>query len=267
MQISVVTPSYNQALYLERTVLSVLGQHNAEFEYIVVDGMSNDESPEILARYSDRLDHLIIERDSGQADAIRKGFQLSRGDILAYLNSDDILLPGTLEFVTNFFESNPEVDAIYGNRVFLDESDHVTRFWVLPPHSSYCMSRWDFIPQETCFWRRSLMERAGPIDPSYSFALDYDLFTRMMLHGRFVRVNRFFAGFRVHENAKSSTLYESVGRREVDRVRQERGIRIRWYDTLVKHLFGGFILSYSWLFKQLRLRAIQRRTKLPWQPE
>ena len=267
MQISVVTPSYNQASYLERTLLSVLRQQNVEFEYIVIDGMSTDESPAILARYRDQLDHLIIERDNGQADAVRKGFELSSGDIVAYLNSDDVLLPGTLDFVVRFFELNPDVDAIYSHRIFLDESDHVTRFWVLPPHSSYCMSRWDFIPQETCFWRRSLMEQAGAIDPTYSFALDYDLFTRMMIHGRFVRVNRFLAGFRVHENAKSSTLYESVGRQEVDRVRREQGIGIHWYHIPLKYLFGGFILCYSWLFKQMRIRAIQRRIIFPWQPE
>ncbi|MEQ8482859.1 MAG: glycosyltransferase family 2 protein [Pseudomonadales bacterium] len=264
MKISVVTPSFNQAKFIERTLQSVLNQGVPDLEYIVVDGGSDDGTVQILERYRPALTHLIIEPDDGQADAVAKGMRLATGDILAYLNSDDILLEGALAAVIQFFECNPEIDAVYSNRVFVDEDDSVTRFWILPPHSNYCMSRWDFIPQETCFWRRSLMERAGPVDPRFQFALDYDLFVRMMKVGRFARLNRFLAGFRVHPAAKSSTLYETLGRREIDRVRRQNGIQIHWHDPLLKYLFGGPILGISFVVKLLAIRGIRRRLRFPY---
>ena len=243
MKVTVVTPSFNQAEFLERTLLSVFRQEGADFEYIVVDGQSTDGSVDILESYRDKIHHLVIEPDSGQADALRKGFEHATGDVLCYLNSDDILLSGSLKRVVAYFQANPDVEAVYSNRVFVDESDRITKFWILPPHSDYCMSRWDFIPQETCFWRRSLMEKSGSIDPTYGFALDYDLFVRMMQKGRFKRVSKFLAAFRVHPTAKSSTLYETTGRQEIARVQSENGIRIHWYDALLKYLFGAVILG------------------------
>jgi glycosyltransferase involved in cell wall biosynthesis len=263
MKITVVTPSFNQGVYLERTLQSVLGQDYRDKEYIVIDGASSDGSQSILAQYSSEINALVIEPDSGQAHALQKGFRLATGDVLGFLNSDDLLLPGTLSFVANFFAVHPNVDVIYSNRIFIDNGDTVTKFWILPPHSSYCMSRWDFIPQETCFWRRSLMDRAGSIDPTYQFALDYDLFVRMMRLGQFRRVNTYLAAFRLHATSKSTTLYETIGRREVARVRAEHGIRLHWYDHLLKYLFGGWILGFSWVYKVLMVNAIRRRVKFP----
>lgn len=261
MKISVVTPSYNQAKFVQRTLDSVLGQDYANVEYIVVDGCSNDGSIELLEDYRDRLQHLIIEPDDGQADAIRKGFELASGDLLCFLNSDDLLLPGCLTWVAEFFESNAGIDAIYSHRVFIDENDQPTKFWTLPPHFNYGMSRWDFIPQETCFWRRSLMVEAGGIDPDYQFALDYDLFVRMMKLGKFKRVHAFLAAFRVHADAKSSTLYETLGREEVDKVRIANDVGLHWYDVPLKYLFGGTILGTSWLFRIVSLSAFRERIK------
>lgn len=259
MKISVVTPSYNQAEYVQRTLESVMEQDGVAVEYIVIDGGSDDGSREILESLAPRLDVLVIEPDDGQADAIRKGFERASGDILCFLNSDDTLQPKALRYVAGYFESHPQIDAIYSHRLFIDEQDQIQRFWILPPHNSYCMRRWDFIPQETCFWRRSLMERAGGIDPSFQFALDYDLFVRMMAVGKFERVPRFLAAFRVHGEAKSTLYYETVGRTEIARVQAQNGIRLHWYDTLVKYAFGGSILSVSFLFKLLFLHAIRRR--------
>ena len=261
MKISIVTPSYNQVQYVQRTLDSVLNQDYIDFEYIVVDGCSTDGSIELLEGYRERLQHLVVEPDDGQADAIRKGFELASGDLLCFLNSDDLLLPGCLTWVAEYFGSNDDVDAIYSHRVFVNENDEPTKFWTLPPHSDYCMSRWDFIPQETCFWRRSLMLEAGGMDPSYQFALDYDLFVRMMKLGRFRRVHAFLAAFRVHAEAKSSTLYETVGRQEVDKVRIANDVRLHWYDVLLKYLFGGTILGISWLFRIVSLSAFRDRIK------
>ena len=196
--ISVVTPSFNQASYVERTLLSVAAQTGVEFEHIVVDGGSTDGSTAILNRHKDKLAKLIIEPDDGQADAIAKGMQHAKGDILCYLNSDDVLVAGALAWVDEYFRTHPDVDAIYSHRLFIGSDDQINRFWHLPPHSNYCMMRWDFIPQETCFWRKSLVQRVGTVDSSYQFAMDYEWFVRMMQAGTFRRVDTFLGAFRVH---------------------------------------------------------------------
>ena len=162
--VSIVTPSLNQGRYIEQTLCSVLQQEGVRLQYIVVDGVSNDQTLEILERYRSRIDVLLIEKDDGQADAIRKGLSLATGTICAYLNSDDYLLPGALSRVATFFSENPGIDAVYSDRIFVDGDDRLLRYWRLPMHSNYVMCRWDFIPQETCFWRRSAMEEAGGID-------------------------------------------------------------------------------------------------------
>lgn len=156
------------------------------------------------------------------------------------------------------------MDFIYSNRLFIDEEDQIIRFWILPPHLNYCMSRWDFIPQETCFWRRSLMDQVGSVDPSYSFALDYDLFVRMMARGSFRRLNKFIAAFRIHSSAKSANLYHTVGIEEIQRVRNEQDIRIHWYDNTIKYLFGGGILSVSWIYRLLMLGLQRKRISTKW---
>lgn len=263
MKISIVTPSFNQAEFVEHTLQSVLSQDYREVEYIVVDGDSQDGTRETLEKYRSRLNWLIIEPDRGQADAIAKGFRLATGEILCFLNSDDLLMPGTMQFVADYFHSNSQIDAIYSNRIDIDEHDNITGFWILPPHSDYCMSRWDFVPQETCFWRRSLMEKSGTINADFSFALDYDLFVRMMRHGNFKRVNRFLAAFRRHPQSKSTTAYETVGRQEVAQVQQMNHVRIHWYDHGLKYLFGGWILGTSFIFKLLAIRWIRQRARFP----
>jgi GT2 family glycosyltransferase len=201
--ISIVTPSYNQAEFLRWTMRSVLLQRYDNLEYIVMDGGSSDGSADDIASVADRLAHWQSAPDDGQAHAVAEGFKHATGDICAWLNSDDLLAPGALHAVAEFFESHPDVDMVYSNRVFVDDSNEVTAYWVLPPHSSRFMRRWDLIPQETAFWRRSAMERAGGVDPTFRFALDYDFFVRMMRCSRLVRLPRFLGAFRVHDLSKT----------------------------------------------------------------
>jgi glycosyltransferase involved in cell wall biosynthesis len=223
-KISIVTPSYQQGPYLEWTIRSVLEQEYPNLEYVVMDGGSKDQTKEILERYKDRLAYCESAQDKGQADAVARGFAHTSGEIMAYLNSDDLLAPGALHFAARYFEEHPEVDAIYSHRVFIDENNIVTRYWILPPHHSWMMMRWDYIPQETCFWRRRIYEKVGGIDPSFEFALDYDLFVRFMQQGRMERVNRFLGAFREHVTSK--TVLQEGAHPEVDRIQAERGIHM-----------------------------------------
>jgi hypothetical protein len=230
--ISIVTPSYQHGRFLEWTLRSVLEQNYPKLEYVVMDGGSTDETGEILARYRDRLTYVESSSDRGQADAVVRGFEHTTGEIMAYLNSDDVLAPGALDFAARFFAAHPAVDAIYSHRVFLDERNIVTRHWILAPHHSWMMRRWDLIPQETCFWRRRIYQQVGGIDASYQFALDYDLFVRFMQSGRMERVNRFLGAFREHLSSKTGALKDGCPHPEVARVREAHGIRMADWQRL-----------------------------------
>jgi glycosyltransferase involved in cell wall biosynthesis len=204
-----------------------------------MDGGSTDGTMELLGPYHHRFAHLISERDKGQSEAIRKGLDLSTGDILAYLNSDDMLAPGALHFVARYFADNPELDAIYSHRCIVDFENTVTGYWILPPHSNYLMSRWDLIPQETCFWRRRLLEKYGTVDEAFVFAMDYDLFVRYMRHGRFKRVNRFLGAFRNHDQSKTSTLMATVGQQEIRQVWQAYGLTPNALERRIGKVFSS----------------------------
>ncbi len=218
--ISIVTPSYQQAAFVERTLLSVLDQQYPKLDYIVMDGGSTDESPALIAKHAARFSHWQSERDGGHTQALAAGFARARGDVLAWLNSDDTLLPGVLRFVGEFFARHPDVDVLYGHRVLIDERDATIGRWVLPPHDADFNLWTDFLPQETMFWRRSAFDRAGGMDPYFRFAMDWDLILRLQKTGaRFRRVPYFLGCFRIHEAQKSITQANTVALEENARLR------------------------------------------------
>ncbi|MHB1222119.1 MAG: glycosyltransferase family 2 protein [Gammaproteobacteria bacterium] len=220
-KISIVTPSYNQGQYIERTLMSVLEQHYSALEFIVQDGGSNDETVNVLKRYHNQLTNWESKKDTGQSNAINLGFHHATGEIMAYLNSDDILLPGTLHYVAQYFEKNPDVDVVYGHRIIIDEADREIGRWVLPAHDSKVLTWADYIPQETLFWRRSIWNKVGgEIDESFRFAMDWDLLLRFDQAGaKFKRLPRFMGAFRVHTQQKTSSQMNAVGSQEMDRLR------------------------------------------------
>jgi glycosyltransferase involved in cell wall biosynthesis/GT2 family glycosyltransferase len=213
--IAIVTPTFNQGHTLHETIRSVLSQDYPRLEYAVVDGGSSDETKEVLAKFKSSLSYCVSEPDRGQADAIVKGFQHLQGDIMAYLNSDDLLMPGALSFIGRYFATHPEIDVIYGHRVVVDENGAEVGRWILPRHDARAIRHFDYVPQETLFWRRSIYARVGGIDPAFHFAMDWDLLLRFIAaKARFSRVPYFLACFRVHQSQKTHTLCNSVGERE-----------------------------------------------------
>jgi glycosyltransferase involved in cell wall biosynthesis len=233
-RISIVTPSYNQAAFIGWTVRSVLLQRYPNLEYIMMDGGSDDGTVEALAPYRDEFAHYQSAPDEGQSAAIHDGFEHASGDIMAWLNSDDLLAPGALHYVADYFARNPRVDMLYSHRCMIDEANRVIGYWILPPHRTGLMKRWDLIPQETCFWRRSLFERCGNADPTYQFAVDYDLFARYMRVATVRRVNRFLGAFRIHDLSKTTQALHTVGFEEIKRVQEDHDIRFTRY-----HVFRG----------------------------
>jgi glycosyltransferase involved in cell wall biosynthesis len=211
--ITLVTPSFGQAAYLERTLQSVLGQDYPRLEYVVQDGGSRDGSAAILERYRARLARCSSAPDRGQGHALNQGFSETKGDVMGYLNSDDLLLPGALHEVAAAFARHPEVDVVYGHRIVIDEQDREIGRWVLPTHDDAVLSWADYVPQETLFWRRRIWQRTGArIDESFRFALDWELLLRFRDAGaRFLRLPRFLGCFRVHPAQKTSSQMEELG--------------------------------------------------------
>ncbi|MBX9653465.1 glycosyltransferase [bacterium] len=240
-KVSIVTPSYMQGHFIEWTIRSVLQQNYPNLEYIVMDGGSKDETVPILERYADQFAYFESKKDKGQADAICRGFERTTGEIMAYLNSDDMLTAGTLHRVAKYFDEHPEVDVIYSHRCFVDERNRVLGYWILPPHSSYLMKRFDYIPQETTFWRRRIFDKVGNIDPTFRFAMDYDLFARFMIEGNMRRVHDIYGAFRIHDTSKTQTQIQTIGMQEMDRVRTRYNIKIRKPDILLLKAFIAYV--------------------------
>jgi GT2 family glycosyltransferase len=222
LSISIVTPNLNQGVFIERTLTSVLDQQYPKLEYVVQDGCSRDNSVEVITQYESQLSSWQSVKDHGQSHAINMGLERTSGDIMAYLNSDDILLPGSLDYVAKYFEQHPEVDVVYGDRLLIDEEDRVINYWVLPEHDAGAIAWADFIPQETMFWRRSAWNTiGGKVDESFHFAMDWDMILRFRSHGqRFAHLPRFLGAFRITESQKTNQLQASVGQMDMNRLRK-----------------------------------------------
>lgn len=217
-RIAIVTPSLNQAHFIRATIDSVLTQHYPNLAYRVEDGGSTDETKTVLESYGDKI-AWRSEPDSGQANAINRGFQHVDGEIMAYLNSDDTLLPGTLAYVARAFRNNPDVDVVYGHRIYLDSDGFEIGRCVLPPHDSETLKWADYIPQETMFWRRKVWDAVGAFDESFDYALDWDFLLRVQAAGfRFKRLPRFLSCFRTHDTQKTTSL-QHIGDKEMDILR------------------------------------------------
>jgi len=252
--ISISTPSYNQGRFLAQTIESVLDQNYPALEYAVQDGGSQDESVEIMNRYRDRLVHIESRKDNGQGHAINLGFShAKRGEIMAYLNSDDLLLPGSLNYVAAFFAANPDVDVVYGHRVVIDPEGREVGRWILPPHSDQMLIWADYVPQETMFWRRRIWDKAGGrIDDSFQFALDWDLLLRFRAAGaKLVRLPRFLGAFRIHDSQKTSADIADTGTPEMSRLRSRIHNRSTSLRDVRKHM-AGYMLRHAglnWLYR------------------
>ncbi|MBY0113417.1 MAG: glycosyltransferase [Phycisphaerales bacterium] len=250
-RVSIVTPSFNQRRFLEATAESVLGQGYPNLEYVVMDGGSQDGSADYLRSIESRLTAWRSEPDRGQADAINKAFALTSGEIMAWINSDDLLLPGAIDAVVAHFQSHPNVDVVYGQRLVIDHDGREVGRWVLPRHSTSAFLWRDYIPQETLFWRRSLWDRCGSrVDASFQFAMDWELVLRFHEHGaRFARLPRYLGAFRTHDEQKSLAQVEKVGRPEFERLRQ-RYFPNTWSRHWQRAGGAAYLLrsiGYSWL--------------------
>lgn len=202
--VSIVTISYNQARFLPATIESVLGQTYENIEYILIDGGSNDGSQEIIKQYADRLAYWISEPDKGQTDAINKGFARANGQIMAWLNSDDTYEPHAVSEAVEFLQGNPQVGLVYGAADYIDEHGrHIGHFPAAQTNYTRLRRGYVHIPQQAAFWRADLWQQVGPLDPTYYFAMDYDLWLRLAKVSQIKYLPRLWAHFRLHGDSKS----------------------------------------------------------------
>lgn len=203
---TIVTPSYNQGEFLEETILSVLNQDYPNIECIVVDGGSIDCSTKVIERYAERLAYWVSEPDKGQSDAINKGMARATGDILAWLNSDDVYCLGVLTALANYFVQHPEVDLVYGYHDDVNSEGKVIRKGFYLPFSAHQFRVGFAICQPTSFWRRRVWETCGPLDPALRYCMDYDFYSRALKAGyRFASIPLRVCRFRYHQSSKSVT--------------------------------------------------------------
>ena len=202
--VSIVTPSYNQGRFLEATIRSVLEQGYPALEYIIMDGGSTDGSADIISRYSDRLAYWVSERDQGQTDAINQGFGRARGAVLAWLNSDDVYQPGAIAEAVAYLVAHPEVGMVYGDANFINEGGApIGRFPAAQTDYRRLRQGYVHIPQQASFFRADLWRRVGPLDPTFYFAMDYDLWVRLSALAPLVYLPRLWASFRLHGGGKT----------------------------------------------------------------
>lgn len=202
--VSIVTPSFNQARYLEATIQSVLSQDYPRIQYIIVDGGSNDGTVDIIKKYESKLSWWVSEEDQGQTDAINKGFAQARGEILAWINSDDTYEPGAVSAAVRYLREHPEVGMVYGDCNFINEDGRVIGKFG-SAQTSYRLLRRGYahIPQQTMFFRADLWRKVGPLDPTFYFAMDYDLWTRIAARSEIKYVPQIGANFRLHTSGKT----------------------------------------------------------------
>ncbi|HWE72432.1 MAG TPA: glycosyltransferase family 2 protein [Stellaceae bacterium] len=249
-RIAIVTPTLNRRNYLPATVDSVIEQRYPRLDYRVQDGGSTDGTQDLLASYGSALSWRS-EPDHGQADAINRAFSECDGEIMAYLNSDDTLLPGTLFYVARLFQAHPDIDVIYGQRIFIDGIGREIGRAVLPRHDAQAIYWADFVPQETMFWRRRVWTGAGPLDETLYYALDWDFIVRAHQAGfKFLRAPRFLACFRVHDQQKVATMYGEA-RAEIPKVRRRYLGYEPSHSEVVRNLLPYLVRQFAvhWLYR------------------
>jgi glycosyltransferase involved in cell wall biosynthesis len=204
--VSIVTPGRNQGPFLEATLRSVLDQDYPAIEYVAIDGASTDDSPAVIERYAERLAYHVSEPDAGQSDAINKGWRRCTGDIFAWLNSDDLLLPGAVASAVRALEEHPDVAVVYGDTQFIDAAGGALGS---PPRRSdfeferVLIGAENPIAQPSAFIRRSALEDAGMLDATLHYFMDWDLWLRIGARHRILHVPALWSSYRLHPESKT----------------------------------------------------------------
>ena len=223
--VSIVTPSLNQGKFIRQTIDSVLSQDYPHLEYLVIDGGSSDGTLNILRSYGDQF-RWISELDSGQSQAINKGWRQTKGEIITWLNADDLLAPGAIQHAVEAMQANPELGGVYGNCIYISTNGAVVKAYPVQPYdyNLLVVETENFIPQPGTFLRRDIVEKVGDLDETFHYVLDYDLWLQMGLHASMIYLPNEMGRARLHSAAK--TLRD---------IRNFSGEFLRMYNKLLIH--------------------------------
>jgi glycosyltransferase involved in cell wall biosynthesis len=240
-KISIVTPSFNQAQYLEDTILSVLNQNYPNLEYIIIDGGSTDGSVEIIKKYSDRLTYWVSEKDHGHGHALNKGFAKATGEIMAWINSDDKYFPYTLHTVAEIFSTFNDINWIHGKNSWIDKNGRLTdvQFSFINIYS-YLLNDYKWIQQESVFWRRDLWEKSGSFINENLLMIDGELWTRFFLLDDLWHLDLVISSFRSHDKNRSHTQLERAYR-EMNEVISVMKTKLPSETSIVYNLLQDFL--------------------------
>jgi glycosyltransferase involved in cell wall biosynthesis len=234
LSFSIVTCSFQQGKFLEATIRSVLGQNYPNLEYLIIDGGSTDGSVDIIRRYADQVSYWVSEPDEGQTHALVKGFKRSRGDLMGWLCSDDLLLPGALATVSDFFVAHPEVDVVYGDALWIDRDGRFIRCKREMSFSRFVMLHdHNYIAQPSTFWRRRIYDAVGGLDTRFKLAMDADLWERFSRKTKIVHIPHYLSCARSYpEQRTSSQRGTSLG--EDAAIRKRASLEQRLPRTLLR---------------------------------
>jgi glycosyltransferase involved in cell wall biosynthesis len=258
IKISVVTPSLNQAAFVEETILSVLGQNYENLEYVVVDGGSTDGTAAIIEKYRSRLHYYVSEPDSGHGNALNKGFRRTTGEVMAWINSDDKYTPWAFKAVADIFESFPDVNWITGLQGFWNAQGALVNVApVFKNVEDFLAGKYEWIEQECVFWRRSLWEKAGGyIDESYRYMVDGELWCRFFALDRLWHANSPLAGYREHETNRGK-LFRTDCIAEMNRAIE--GLRARVDPAKLEAFERNYLLLHYDTARSIWLRLVLQR--------
>src|SRR3989304_9665212 len=232
--VSIITPSYNQGGFIEETIKSVLSQDYPEIEYIVIDGGSTDNTVEILKKYEGRI-KWVSEKDRGQSDAINKGFGMARGEIFAWLNSDDIYMKGAVGKAVAFLDNHPDVKLIYGDALFCDENGKIVGEYHSPDTFNYKkLAFYNSICQPSTFFKREAFFDAGGIDLNLHHLMDHDLWMKMAKNNEVAHIPEILSIYRLHSESKTVSELHGLKRNE-----ESLKLRMMHYGWApINHVYG-----------------------------
>ncbi len=249
-RISIITPSYNQGLFLEETILSVLSQNYDNLEYIIIDGGSTDNSIEIIKKYESRLTYWVSEKDEGQTHAINKGFKMATGDLVAWMNSDDIYYPGSFNAIAHSYSrTKGKCDVYFGDKQNIDREGKLIKNYFYPPFCSWGIKYTTNmnISNQSAFWKRNIFDRIGYLDETIQFAMDYEFFLRMCLKNTcFKKVNSTIGALRMYEENKSSLEeWIKIKFENLSEIKRQNQITDSTLKRSLFYLYKAFFIGYK----------------------
>jgi glycosyltransferase involved in cell wall biosynthesis len=245
-KISVITPSYNQGQFLERTILSILNQNYPNVEYIIIDGGSTDNSVEIIKKYETHIAYWVSEKDRGQTDAINKGMRKATGDIVCWINSDDILLPGALQIVARYFNKHPDIEFLNGLTVRIDKNDKILGIGHILNNKWFHKRGIYNISQQGMFWKKCIFDKVGELDETFHYAMDTEWIIRLYENKiKMARINKPLGAIRIHESTKTAFANaNNMWKIDQEKISQK-------YNGIYAAFNRSLILLYSYYFIKL----------------